>query len=564
VSPTRRLIGLLAGRRRWVLAGILLGFLAIGANVALMATSAYLISKAALVTNVADIALTITAVRVLAIGRAAFRYLERYVTHRVTFDVLADLRVWFFAAIEPLAPAGLATHRRGDLLGRIVADIDTLEDFYVRVVSPPIVAALVTAAAAGVLGLFEPILAAVLVAFVAFTGLVLPAVARRLSRSAARSLIETRAELRTSVLDGLAGMADLVALDRTSWHRDRTLALGASTDAALAELARVRAWTGGLATVVAGLAAVTILGIGAGLVDSGRLDGVWLAALPLAALATFEAMGPLAQAFALQDANEAAARRLFGLIDGAPVVADPPRPAVPSRPDLAPSIEFRDVRFRYAADEPLVLDGCTLEVPAGTSLAILGPSGSGKTTLVNLLARFWEPGAGEVCIGGSNVGDLGGADVRSLLAVVEQDVHLFDATIRDNLAVADADVTDERIEAVCRQAGIHDAIAAMPAGYETWIGEGGLLLSAGERQRLAIARALIKDAPIVVLDEATANLDAETERDLLASLRTQLAGRTVLAITHREAVAAAMDRTVRLDAGRASESTSRAADPVAV
>jgi len=211
-----------------------------------------------------------------------------------------------------------------------------------------------------------------------------------------------------------------------------------------------------------------------------------------------------------------------------------------------------------------VLDGCTLEVLAGTSLAILGPSGSGKTTLVNLLARFWEPGAGEVCIGGSNLGDLVGADVRSLLAVVEQDVHLFDATIRDNLAVADADVTDERIEAVCRQAGIHDAIAAMPAGYETWIGEGGLLLSAGERQRLAIARALIKDAPIVVLDEATANLDAETERDLLASLRTQLAGRTVLAITHREAVAAAMDRTVRLDAGRASESTSRAADPVAV
>jgi thiol reductant ABC exporter CydC subunit len=564
MSPTRRLIGLLAGHRWWVLAGILLGFLAIGANVALMATSAYLISKAALVTNVADIALTITAVRVLAIGRAAFRYLERYVTHRVTFDVLADLRVWFFAAIEPLAPAGLATHRRGDLLGRIVADIDTLEDFYVRVVSPPIVAALVTAAAALILGLFEPILAVVLVAFIAVTGIVLPAVARRLSRPAARSLIETRAELRTSVLDGLAGMPDLVALDRTSWHRDRTLALGASTDAALAELARVRAWTGALATVVAGLAAVTILGIGAFLVENGRLDGVWLAALPLAALATFEAMGPLAQAFALQDANEAAARRLFALTDAEAVVADPPRPAVLPARDVAPSLDFRDVRFRYAADEPLVLDGCTLEVPAGTSLAILGPSGSGKTTLVNLLASFCEPDAGEVRIGGSNVRDLRGADVRSLLAVVEQDVHLFDATIRDNLAVADADVTDERIEAVCRQAGIHDAIAAMPARYETWIGEGGLLLSAGERQRLAIARALLKDAPIVVLDEATANLDVETERDLLASLRTQLAGRTVLAITHREAVAAAMDRTVRLDAGRASDAASRAAEPVAV
>jgi ATP-binding cassette subfamily C protein CydC len=562
VSPTRRLIGLLAGHRRWVLAGALLGFLAIGANVALMATSAYLISKAALVTNVADIALTITAVRVLAIGRAAFRYLERYVTHRVTFDVLADLRVWFFASVEPLAPAGLATHRRGDLLGRIVADIDTLEDFYVRVVSPPIVAALVTAFAAGILGLFEPILGVVLVAFVAFAGIVLPVVARRLSRTAARTLIETRAELRASVVDELAGMADLAALDRTSWHRDRTLALGAATDDVLSELARVRAWAGALATVVAGLAAVTILGIGAGLVENGRLDGVWLAALPLAALATFEAMGPLAQAFALQDANEAAAERLFALTDAAPVATDPARPALLPTQSRAPSLTFRDVRFRYAADEPLVLDGCTLEVPAGTSLAILGPSGSGKTTLVNLLARFWAPDAGDVCVGGTSVRDLRAEDVRSLLAVVEQDVHLFDATIRDNLAVADADVTDERIEAACRLAGIHDAIATMPAGYETWIGEGGLLLSAGERQRLAIARALIKDAPIVVLDEATANLDVATERALLASLRTHLAGKTVLAITHREAVAAAMDRTVRLDAGRAIEDPTPVAEPV--
>ena len=564
MSPTRRLLGMLTGHRRLVLAGILLGFLAIGANVALMATSAYLISKAALVTNVADIALTITAVRVLAIGRAAFRYLERYVTHRVTFDVLADLRVWFFAAIEPLAPAGLASHRRGDLLGRIVADIDTLEDFYVRVVSPPIVAALVTAFAAGILGLFEPILGVVLVAFAAFTGIVLPAIARRLSRSAARTLIETRAELRASVVDELAGMADLVALDRTSWHRDRTLALGASTDAALAELARVRAWAGALATVVAGLAAVTILGIGAGLVENGRLDGVWLAALPLAALATFEAMGPLAQALALQDANEAAAQRLFALTDAEPVVEDPRQPAAIPTPGPGLSIEFRDVRFRYGADEPFVLDGCTLEVPAGTSLAILGPSGSGKTTLVNLLGRFWDPVAGEVGINGVDVRDLRAEDVRSLLTVVEQDVHLFDATIRDNLAVADADVTDERIEAACRLAGIHDAIAAMPAGYETWIGEGGLLLSAGERQRLAIARALIKDAPIVVLDEATANLDVATERALLASLRAHLAGRTVLAITHREAVAAAMDRTVRLDAGRASDRATLAAEPVPV
>jgi thiol reductant ABC exporter CydC subunit len=553
VTPFRRLIGLLAGHRRWIAIGAFLGFLAVGANVALMATSAYLISKAALVTNVADIALTITAVRVLAIARAAFRYLERYVTHRATFDILADLRVWFYASIEPNAPAALAGQRRGDLLGRIVADIDTLEDFYVRVLTPPIVAAAVVAFASLVLGLLDPVLGLVLLAFMTLTGLILPVVGRRLSRRPALSLVAGRGELRATVVDELAGLADLVALDRTAWHRERVLELGAATDAALAELAWVRGWTAALAATFAGLAAVTVLGIGAALVHAGRVDGVFLAVMPLTALAAFEVIGPLAQAISLQDANEAAARRLFELADLPPAVVGPPTAAVTAGPPgiaTPPAIEFRGVAFRYAADEPLVLDGASLTVPAGGSLAVVGPSGSGKTTLVNLLARFWEPGGGQIRIDGRDVHELDADAVRSLLGVVEQDVRLFDATIRDNLAVADAEVSDERIADACRLAGIHDAIAALPAGYETRVGEGGMLLSGGERQRLAIARALLKEAPVLVLDEATANLDVATERDVLEALRPFMAGRTTLVITHREAVAAVMDRTVRLDAGR--------------
>ena len=550
MTPFRRLIGLLAGHRRWVAIGAGLGFLAVGSNVALMAMSAYLISKAALVTNVADIALTITAVRVLAIARAAFRYLERYVTHRATFHILADLRVWFYASIEPIAPAALAGQRRGDLLGRIVADIDTLEDFYVRVLIPPIVAAMVVAFASLVLGRLDPLLGLVLLVFMVLTGLILPLVGRRLSRKPALALVATRGDLRATVVDELAGMADLVALDRTAWHRDRVLALGRATDDALAELAQVRGWTAALAATFAGLAAVTVLGIGAALVHAGRVDGVFLAVLPLTALAAFEVIGPLAQAISLQDANEAAVRRLFELTDTPPRVADPPAPAMPLAIATPPAVEFRDVTFRYADDEALVLDGASLTVPAGGSLALIGPSGSGKTTLLNLLARFWEPAGGEILIDGCDVRDLRADDVRALLSVVEQDVHLFDATIRDNLAVADAEATDARIADACRVAGIHDAIAALPAGYETRVGEGGALLSGGERQRLAIARALLKDSPILILDEATANLDVTTEREVLDRLRPFIAGRTTLVITHREAVAAAMDRTVRLEAGR--------------
>jgi thiol reductant ABC exporter CydC subunit len=550
VTPLGRLLGLLGGHRRWVTIGAALGFLAVGSNVALMAMSAFLISKAAIVTNVADIALAITTVRVLAISRAAFRYLERYVTHRTTFEILADLRVWFFAAIEPIAPAALAGQRRGDLLGRIVADIDTLEDFYVRVVIPPIVAAAVFAIVSIGLGALDPILGLTMLALLALAGLTLPLVGRRLAREPAITLVQARGALRATVVDELTGMADLAALDRSAWHREQLLELGAATDAALAEISWIRGWTSALGATLAGLTAVTVLGIGAILVSAGRIDGVLLAVLPLTALAAFEVIGPLAQAVTLEDANEAAARRLFELTEGR-TVSDGPSERAPAPPILGPpAIEFRGVTFRYAPDEPLVLDACDLIVAAGSSLAVIGPSGSGKTTLVNLLARFWPPGSGTILVDGRDIGALDADAVRSLLSVVEQDVHLFDATIRDNLAVADAEATDERIAAACRAAGVHDAIVAFPAGYETRVGTGGMLLSGGERQRLAIARAILKEAPVLVLDEATANLDVGTERDVLGALRPVMASRTTLVITHREAVASLMDRTVRLEAGR--------------
>ena len=548
MTTFRRLFGLLAGQRRWIALGALLGFLAVGANVALMAMSAYLISRAAIVTNVAEVALVITGVRLLAISRATFRYLERYVTHRATFAILADLRVWFFASIEPLAPARLIDRRRGDLLARIVADIETLEDVPVRIIVPPLVAAAVTVFATLLLGAFDPVLGVALLIFMVVTGIVLPATSRRLSRRPARALIATRGELGALVVDELGGIADLIVLDRAAAHRDRVLELGRVTDLAVSDLAVVRFATSALAATFASLAGLTALAIGVGLVADGRLDGVDLAILPLVAVAAFEVIGPLAQGFGLLDANEAAASRLFDLTDASPEVTDPPHRARGARP-ADHAIEIRNLRFRYGTEEPYVLDGLTLTVPDGSSLAIVGPSGSGKTTLVDLLLRFWDYEEGEIRIGGHDLHEYRAEDVRSMLGVVSQETHLFNATIRDNLAVADADVSDERIEAACRLAHIHDTIAALPEGYRTRIGENGLLLSGGERQRLAIARAVIKDAPILILDEATAGLDVDTERDVMASLKPFMATRTTLVISHRAGVAAGMDRTVRMEDG---------------
>ena len=545
----RRLLRLVWPFRLWILAGVVLGFLAIGANIGLMAVSAYLISKSALVTNVAEVALAVTAVRVLAIGRAAFRYFERYATHRATLRILAHLRAWFFEAIEPLAPAKLERHRVGDLLTRIVRDVDTLEDFYVRVLLPPLVAALVTAFASLLLGAFEPILGLVLLVFLLLAGVVLPVTSRWVTRRPSHEVILARARLDASLVDGITGMADLVVFDQDGRYRQGQLALGRALDSAQERIALLRGVSTGLGALAATLAGLVLLGIAIPFVTQGQLEGVFLAVIPLAAIASFEAVQAMSPALQQLDSSRAAAVRLFALIDAEPEVVDPDLPApLPA----GRGISIRDLRFRYGPDEPLVFDGLDLDIPAGGSLGLVGASGSGKSTIVSLLLRFREYQQGQITLGGTDLRQLEAAGVRAQIGVVSQRVDLFDATVRDNLALADAELTDEAMIRACQQADLHDFIESLPNGYETRIGEDGVRLSGGERQRLAIARAIIKDAPILILDEATSNLDAETEGRLLDGIAGFMAGRTTLLISHRPAVAARADRVVTLDAGGAT------------
>ncbi len=550
MSVVRREIGLLAGHRRWILVGALLGFAAIGSSIGLMAVSAYLIAKSALVTNVAEVALVVTTVRVLAISRAVARYLERYATHRATLRILTALRVWFYRAIEPLAPARLAAHHTGDLLTRIVSDIDTLEDFYVRVLVPPVVAVLVTSFASLLLGAFDPLLGLALLAFLVVTGVLLPAASRRLSRAAAAAVIDDRARLGALLVDEVRGVADLVVLGEDMRHRARVLAAGRAIDRAGERLAQVRGLNAALVALFTSLAAVTVLAIAIPLVTGDRLDGVLLAVIPLAAMASFEAVAPLSLSAQLLDGTERAAARLFELVDAPPEVVDP---ATAAEPPTGHDVEIRGLRFRYADGEANVLDGLDLKIPTGGRVALVGASGAGKSTLVDLLLRFRAYDEGEIRIGGREIRTCRADDVRRMLGVVSQQVHLFNVSVRDNLAVANPDATDAEIEAACRMAQVHEAIVGLPEGYETLVGEDGVRLSGGERQRLAVARAILKGAPILVLDEATANLDVLTERRLLDSLAPFLAGRTTLVISHRPSVAEHVDRVILLENGRAAE-----------
>ena len=554
-----RLLKLIAPFKKWVAFAVWLDFATIGSSVGLMAMSAYLISKAALVTDVSQLALAITSVRLFAILRAVFRYLERYFSHTATFRILTQLRVWFYRAIEPLAPARLMQFRSGDLLARSVADIETLENFYIRVVVPPIAAACVVAFACLMLGAFDGMLALALLCFLLLTGVALPLTMRWLGRQPAAQFIATRAELHAALIDEIQGLADLLVFDQAARQRAHVLTLSAEFNRVQARQALLRGLSNALSVLLTSLAALTVLGLAIPLVSGGQIEGVYLALLPLTAIASFEAVQPLGLALQQLEANQAAGRRLFELIDMPPAVVDP---AVPTSPHPsttlrsaqdASSIAFSDVRFAYNPTDSAALDGVSFSIPAGSRVAIVGPSGSGKSTLVNLLLRFWDYHDGQITLDGIDLHQYRAEEVRALIGVVPQNVHLFNATLRDNLLLANPDATEAQISAACQQAQLHDLIESLPLKYETLIGENGLLLSGGERQRLAIARAILKDAPILILDEATANLDAITEQQLLKSLEAFMVDRTVLIIAHRAVAWAGVDQIVRLEHGKITE-----------
>lgn len=523
-----RLLRLVAPFRWWLLLAVVLSFATLGASVGLMAMSAYLISKAALVTSVADVAVVSAFVRLFAIARAVLRYAERYIIHLATFRILARLRTWFYTAIEPLAPAALQAYHSGDLFARLGADIEQLQDFYIRAVVPPMAAALVVLLASVVVGSFGPGLGVALCGFLLLTGVILPLVTRTISRGPAAAVAAARSDLTVTVADGVRGDADLLAFGRQGAHLQRIADQTDTLHRLQERLALIRAGSAGLGALFSGLAGVTLLGLAIPLVSGGQLPGEFLALLPLTAIASFEAVQPLSAAMQHTQSGQAAARRVFALIDAPPVVHEPhSAQPLPTTFDLA----VCDLTFGYGDGAP-VLERLSFHVPAGGRLSVTGPSGAGKTTLANLLLRFWDYHQGSISIGGRELRTLTPDDARSLWSVVSQQTYLFNSTLRDNLLLAKDDATDDELRRVCEQAHLNDLLERLPDGLDTLVGEDGMRLSGGERQRVALARAMLRDGPMLLLDEATASLDPVTEGHIRAAIDRFAAGRTTLVLSH--------------------------------
>jgi thiol reductant ABC exporter CydC subunit len=549
-APLARTFAVTRGARRRLALSTLLGAGALAAGIGLIATSAWLISRASQRPQESALAIAIVGVQFFALSRALLRYGERLVGHDAAFRVLANVRVEFYRRIEALAPAGLPAFRSADLLARLVHDVDSLQDLLLRVLPPFAIAAIAGAAtvtvvwwmlpSAGLILLTALLLAATLVPWV--TG---RAAQRRESRQAA-----ARGALTASVVDLCEGLPELLV----NGALERQLARTAHADAELQRIslsgARTAGAGDGLTTLLCGLAMWGSLLVGVSAVRAGALAGVLLAVIALVPLAAFELVAGLPAATQTLQRVRQSAARVFAVSDARVPVVDPPRPlALPAPPY---ELRVRSLRARHSAESPLALDGVDIDLMPGRSVAIVGASGAGKTTLADVLLRFLPYEQGSVSLGGVEIEELAADAYRRVVGAVSQDAHIFDTTIEENLRLARRDASDKQLHEALRRAGLLDWVRELPRGLATEVGVGGAEISGGERQRLALARALLADFALLVLDEPAEHLDIASADAIVADVLA-VAQAGLLLITHRLSPLHAADEVIVLERGRVVE-----------
>ena len=555
LSPVlRRLLATLYPYRGWMAGGAALALLAALAAIGLMAVSGWFIAAMA-VAGAGGIVINYytpaAAIRAFAILRSGGRYGERVVTHEATLRGLAGLRAWLFRRLIPLAPARLSALRSAELFARLRADIDALEHFYLAVLVPAAVALLTMAAGLLVCLIVLPAAAAVLLLGALVAGVLLPARMQRRAAHDAALAVREAAALRGLLLDALRGHAELLAWGGVAAHNGRIDALAARVEARRNRIELLQAVTGGAVGLFAQLTLLSVLVLALAAAHRGTLAPPLVVMLSLLTLASFEVIAPLSEALAQWQATLASGARVFELADTPPAFLEPDSCA-PLPP--APAIVFEGARLRYAEDAPWALDGVDLALAPGARVAVVGPSGAGKSSLLAALLKLYPLQEGCVLFGGQSVQALQGDVLRRHIAVIAQQPVLFNLSLLENLLLAAPEADAGRIERAVGLAQLDPFVASLTAGYDTVLGEGGALVSGGEARRIAIARALVQDAPVLVLDEPTEGLDARTARDLYAALDAAARNRTLLLITHRlSGLARLVDEVVVMDAGRIIE-----------
>ena len=550
-DPLLRLLRLARPLRGQLLLAVAAGAAATGCGVALLAVSGFLLARASQHPNIVAISVAVVAVRGLSVGRGVFRYVERLASHDTAFRILADVRVSIYRRLDRLAPAGLAAFTSGDLLARLISDVDATQDLFIRGITPPLAAALVGAGAAIACLLILAPAGAVLAAGLLAAGLGVPVIAAVAARNSARRLAPARGQLAAAFTDVLAGAADLHAYGA----QDDALEAVTAADADLTRQARhgatVSGLGSGLTSAISGLTLWGVLILGVAATADGTLTRVPLAVITLTALAAFEAVTALPAAAIQIGQARVSAGRIATVLDA----PDPVREPATARPlpDAPCHVMLRGAQVRYQAGGPLALDGVDLDLPPGRRVALVGANGAGKSTVAAVLLRFIDLAGGAATLNGYDLASYAPDDVRTRIGGCPQDPHIFDTSIRDNLRLARPGGTDEQLTAAAAQARLADWIRSLPLGLDTPVGAHGAALSGGQRQRLALARALLADPALLILDEPTAHLDHDNRRALTRDLLAATEGRTTLLITHDLDGLDELDEIVVLAGGKVTE-----------
>lgn len=546
-----RVLGLLGARWRRLGLGALAAVAASACSVALLGVGAWLVARASQQPPLAALSVAVVGVRAFAVGRGVARYGERLVTHDATLRALADVRVRVYERLERLAPTGLSTLRDGDLLARFVADVDGVQDVVLRALLPLASGLVVGLGAAVVVTTMLPAAGTVVLAAVVLVALLVPWLTARLAGGAGRDAVAARAELSSAVLDTLGRVPELLAYGAAETRLARLAVLDRRLTRHLDRSARAEgAGAGGLALVV-GLAVWGSLVVGLLALRAGQVGAVALVVVTLLPLALVEVLGGLPAAGRQLARGAASSARVLDVLDRPDPVREPLRP----RPLPGPPYRLRaeGLSVRWTPSGPDVVIDLDLDLSPGRRTALVGPSGSGKTTVAMALLRLLEPSDGRITLGGLDVRDLDGDDVRTVVGLLAQDAHVFDSTVLENLRLAKPSATTEEIRAALDGARLLDWVDGLPAGLDTWVGHHGARMSGGERQRLALARTLLADPPVLVLDEPTEHLDARTADALTRDLLDATSGRSLLMVTHRLDGLEAMDEVVVLARGRVAE-----------
>ncbi|WP_130729975.1 thiol reductant ABC exporter subunit CydC [Komagataeibacter xylinus] len=546
LAPVGRILQIWQRRAPLLTAGALLSLLALIIGLVLMREAG--IRVAAMTMGM--IVVTTGALRIFGSARVILRYAERLVAHDAMFRALADVRVWFFRHLARGAAAGLGFRRAGDLLSRLVSDVETLDGLYLRIILPLAGACLVLPFLFIAINMVCTVLAVVVCALFACGAFVLPLFAAMLGRREGGLVNHEAAQLRVGVLDMVGGLREIAtfgAEGRMLDHvRDRDAALyrAQMKQARMLALAGAASYLCGQAAVVAVLAAALGLGL-------PRIPALQAAAVLFLTVAAFESIGGLTRAGALAGNITRAAARVVA-------VGDLPEHAPPEGTQPAPEgtdIRFEQVSFRWDAARAPVLDHLDLSIPAGQRIAVMGPSGAGKSTLAALLLKVVGPQAGRITLGGEDIATIRDEALRERIAWLSQATHLFTDTIRANLLLGRPDATEAELWAALEQARVADVVRALPDGLDSWLGEGGASVSGGQGRRLALARVLLSHAPILILDEPATGLDAQTEREFLLTLNEVTQGRTVILIVHRLTGVEKLDQAWRIVGGKTVAAT---------